>query len=245
MPLPDEAAAAEPQRVPLHTLTHEHVGAVITLNGVTGTLDAEPVPAGQHHAEGQLGVPLQEDGKSFLTAINADADTPVEILFPAPPSPYDEEANVAAGIPEHLIWARELAEITDTITVHTGEIAGLKQRAEELGRKLMGYFELAGDKSLSFDGRKAHLQGRTFAEYNDRPASEGGGKYNNADVVEALRAVGRAGDIKPESVLPQTMGKILREYRDLNKPVPPELAKIIKLGEEIKVAVGPPPSRRL
>jgi hypothetical protein len=215
MTSPDEAAAAEPQRVPLHALTHEHVDAVVTFRGTTGVLDQLPVPATV--GDGLLAIAIQQVDVPYATVENARPDETVEIVRDAPPSPYDAEANLAAKTPEHLVWARELAQITDSIKVHEGEIAGLKKRADELGKLIMGYFELAGDRKLPFDGRTAYLKPRTFAQYKDRPASEGGGKYANADVV-----------------------KVLRENRDKKKPVPEALAKLVELGEENKVAVGAP-----
>jgi hypothetical protein len=237
VPTPDAAAAAEPQHVPLHELAHEHVGAVLIYQGVTGTLTDLPVPADV--GEG-LAFPLQEPGKPFLTVATGPTDSTVEVVHAAPPSPYDDEANAEVSVPEHIRAGRELAAISDSIKAHKGEIEGLEARAAELDKILKKYFELAGDTKFYVDGRAVYLKPRSFAVYCDRPAEDGGGKYGSADVVAAFREVGRTGDIKPPSVNPQTLGAILREYRDAEKPVPEALARVVKLDEEIKIAVGAP-----
>jgi hypothetical protein len=238
---PDEAAAAQPQHVPLHELSHAHVGAVIAYQNVTGTLTEVPVQA--EHGNG-LAFPVQEPGKPFQTVLTGEAADAVEIVHGAPVSPYDDEANAEAETPEHVLVARELAQIDDAITAHEGGIEGLKARKAELDKKMMKYFELAGDTALLVDGRRVYLKPRSFAQYLEKPEAEGGGRYNSDDAVAVLRRIGRSGNIKPESVLPQTMGSILREYRDDDKPVPAELAAIVELAEEVKVAVGAPRRKR-
>jgi hypothetical protein len=242
MPTPDAAAAAEPQHVPLHTLSHEHVGAAITFQNVTGELDHPPVPS--KFDDGSLSFPVREPGKPFLTVLTGSPEDSVEIVHAAPPSPYDDEANAELQTPRHLVVARELAQISDSITVHKGEIEGLEARKAELDAELMKYFELAGDTQIAVDGRKVYLKPRTFPVYRERPAGDGGGKYGADDVVAALREIGRDADIKPPSVNHQTLGAILREYRDGEKPVPPALAAVVELGEEIKIAVGAPRRKR-
>lgn len=242
MPTPDEAAAAPAQHVPLHALTHEHVGAVITYQDVTGTLDDVPVPS--KIIDGHLSFPVQQNGSPFLTMLNGPAEDSVEIVHAAPPSPHDDEGNAEAEVPEHIRVGRELAQIADAITAHEGEIEGLKARKAELDAKIMKYFELAGDDALLVDGRRVYLHPRSYAQYREKPESEGGGRYSSADAVAILRRIGRAGNIKPESVLPQTMGAILREYRDDEKPIPKELAEIVELAEEYSVRVGAPRRKR-
>jgi hypothetical protein len=238
MSTPDAAAAAEPQHVPLHELTHEHVGAVITYQGVTGHLKDTPVES--KLASGDLVIAVLEPGRPFLTTLGGPGGDLVEIVHAAPPSPYDDEANAADETPRHIVLARELAQISDSITAHKGEIDGLEARKAEIDAELMKYFEMAGDTQLSVDGRKVYLKPRTFPVYRERPAGDGGGKYTADDVVAALREIGRAADIKPPSVNHQTLGAILREYRDAEKPVPPALDAVVKLDEEIKIAVGAP-----
>lgn len=242
MPTPDEAAAAPPQHVPLHALTHEHVGSVITFKNVTGTLDDAPVAS--KLVDNQATFPVREPGKPFLTMLDGAPGDLVEIVHGPPPSPYDDEGNAEAEVPEHIRVGRELAQIADAITAHEGEIEGLKARKAELDAKMMKYFELAGDDALLVDGRRVYLHPRSYAQYREKPESEGGGRYGSADAVAILRKIGRAGNIKPESVLPQTMGAILREYRDDEKPIPPELAEIVELAEEYSVRVGAPRRKR-
>jgi hypothetical protein len=241
MPTPDAAAAADPRHVPLHELTHEHLGAVLTFRDVTGTLADLPVPA--KIGDG-LAFSIVEQGRSFHTVLTGPPGETVEIAQEAPPSPHDEEANAEAKTPEHLAWAREMAEIHDAKIAHEGEIEGLNKRYGELEKKIMGYYELAGDTQLPFDGRLAYLKSRSFPVYRERPAEDGGGTYGAADVVDALRKIGRTGNIKPETVNPQTLGAILREYRDAEEAVPKELAKLVELGETYSVAIGPPGRKR-
>lgn len=238
---PDAAAAADPQHVPLHALTHEHLGALVSFKGSTGVLTDLPVPA---KVGNEFAFSIVEQGRDFHTVLTGSVDATVEIAQDAPPSPYDEQANAEAKMPEHLVWAREMAEISDSIDAHEGEIEGLKKRYAELSRKVMGYCELAGDSQIAFDNRLAYVKPRTFAVYRERPLSEGGGKYTSADVVAALREINRAGDIKPESVNYQTLGAILREYRDADEPVPAPLAKLVELGEEYSIAIGAPGRKR-
>jgi len=238
MTTPDAAAAADPQHVPLHALMPAHIGAVITVRGITGTLDSEAVP--NHVVPGNYVIALREEGKPFLTSVVGPGEEDVEIVYAAPPSPHDEQANTEVQTPRHIVVARELAQISDSITAHEGEIEGLKVCKADLDAEIMQYFELAGDTQLAVDGRKVYLKPRTFPVYRERPADEGGGKYTADDVVAALRAIGRNADIKPPSVNHQTLGAILREYRDAEKPVPEALDAVVELGEELKVAVGAP-----
>lgn len=241
MSTPDAAAAAPTQHVPLHELTHEHVGAVVTFADTTGVLTDLPTPV---ELSDLLAVPIREHGKPYTTVETGAPEAAIEVVHAAPPSPYDDKANAEAKTPEHIVVAREMAEIQDSIDAKEGEVVGLKARYAELERKIMDYYELAGADQVAFDDRLAFLKSRTFPQYRERPASAGGGNYSAKDAVEVLRAIGREGDIKPETVNHQTLGAILREYRDSNKPVPPELEAIVTLGETYSVRIGAPGRRR-
>lgn len=241
MATPDAAAAAPTQHVPLHELTHEHVGAVVTFKDTTGVLVDLPARV---ELSSLLALPIREHGKPYTTVETGPPEATVEIAQAAPPSPYDDEANAELKTPDHIVWAREMAEISDTIDTHEGEIEGLKQRYAALEKKIMSYYELAGADQVAFDNRLAYLKSRTFPQYRERPASEGGGNYSAADAVRVLREIGREGDIKPETVNHQTLGAILREYRDADKPVPPELDAVVTLGEKYGVRIGAPGRKR-
>lgn len=245
---PDAAAAQAGHPRPAFALIENHHGAVITVRQpedpssvpVTGVLkDAELLLKGGKDSSVDadlVALSVQEDGKGFLTIVRVPTMANVTVMVDAPPSPHDTAANV--GTPEHLVIVREMAEIADRQRAIKGEGEGLAERYAELADKLMDYFALAGDTQLPFDGRLAHVRVDTFAQMREKPASEGGGRYTNADVVEALRAIERVGDIKPESVNTNTLGAILREYRDAEKPVPPELDAVVELGERPKIVIG-------
>jgi hypothetical protein len=239
---PDEAAAIAPDQhhVQAHELTHEHEGAEVNANGTMGALTKFA-----RLADGvRVALSIRQFGAPFDTVEHITLSDTIVVNRPAPPSPHDEQANAEAKTPEHIVWAREMAQIWDAINVHEGEIEGLKTSYAALEKKLMGYYELAGDTSVSFDNRLAYLKVSTYARYKDRPASEGGGKYVNADVVAALRKLGRVGDIKPHSVNANTLAAILREYRDAKKSVPPELDALVELDGNPKVVIGAPGRKR-
>jgi len=133
---------------------------------------------------------------------------------------------------------RELAAVTDQLKAREGEVEDLKRRKRELSEQLLEVFELHGMDQLRVDGRKAYIHRPTFPLYHEKPVEEGGGRYTAADAVAALRAIGRGAQVQPETVNYQTMGAILREYRDAEQPVPEALAKIVELGEKPEVRVG-------
>lgn len=151
------------------------------------------------------------------------------------PSP-EPVAEQPAAIDVALI--RELATITDQLKAREGEVKDLKARKAELSDQLMASFELHGVGSMQIDGRSAYIHRGTFPQYREKPVEEGGGEYTAQDAVEALRVIGRGAQIQPETVNHQTMGAILREYRDAEQPVPEVLAKVVELGEKPEVRVG-------
>lgn len=135
---------------------------------------------------------------------------------------------------------RELAAITDQLKAREGEVKDLKARKTELSDQIMEIFELHGLDSVRVDGRTAYIHPRTFPVYRDKPVEEGGGKYTSKDVVAALRAIGRGAQVQPETVNHQTLGAILREYRDAEQEVPEALAAVVMLSESTEVRVGSP-----
>ncbi|HET9144124.1 hypothetical protein [Actinophytocola sp.] len=133
---------------------------------------------------------------------------------------------------------RELATVTDQLKAHEGAVADLKARKKQLSEEILEVFELHGLEDMRVDGRKAYIHRPTFPLYKEKPVEEGGGRYTAADAVEALRAIGRGAQVQPETVNYQTMGAILREYRDAEQPVPEALAKVVELGENAEIRVG-------
>jgi hypothetical protein len=150
-----------------------------------------------------------------------------------PPVPPAEQP---AAIDVTLI--RELAAVTDQLKAREGEVTDLKARKKQLSDEILEFFELHGLEDMRVDGRKAYVHRPTYPRYRDKPVEDGGGKYTAADAVEALRAIGRGAQVQPETVNYQTMGAILREFRDAGQPVPEALARVVELGEGAEVRVG-------
>lgn len=152
------------------------------------------------------------------------------------PGARPEPAPEAAPINPDLV--RELAMVTDQLKAREGEVAELKARKRQLSDELLGTFELNGLDQMRVDGRLAYVHTPTYAVYLDKPADKGGGRYTAQDAVAVLREIGRGAQVTPETVNHQTMGAILREYRDQERPLPEALAKIVKLDEKPEVRVG-------
>jgi len=133
---------------------------------------------------------------------------------------------------------RELATVTDQLKAHEGAVTDLKARKKQLSDEILEFFELHGLEDMRVDGRKAYIHRPTYPKYLDKPVEEGGGKYTAEDAVAALEAIGRGAQVKPRTVNYQTMGAILREYRDAEQPIPEPLAKVVELGEDAEIRVG-------
>lgn len=145
----------------------------------------------------------------------------------------------AENVPQIDIAAiRELAMVTDMLRAREGEVEDLKARKRVLSAQLLPAFELNGLDQMRVDGRPVYVFNATYPKYQEKPVSEGGGKYTAQDAVAALREIGRGAQVQPETVNYQTMGAILREYRDQNQPIPEALAKFVTLGEAPEVRVG-------
>jgi hypothetical protein len=149
-----------------------------------------------------------------------------------------EDAPEEAPPTINVSLVRELAAVTDMLKAREGEVEDLKRRKAQLSQQLLPAFEMNGVKNMQVDGRKAYVHTTTFPQYLEKPTEEGGGKYTARDVVDALRAIGRDAQIQPETVNHNTLGAILREYRDQDLPLPEALAKLVKLGERPEVRVG-------
>lgn len=154
------------------------------------------------------------------------------------PDAQPEAAPEAAAIDPQLV--RELALVTDMLKAREGEVKDLKERKRRLSDQLLGTFELHGVDQLKVDGRLAYVHSPSFPVYLDKPADQGGGRYTAKDAVAVLREIGRGAQVQPETVNHQTMGAILREYRDSKTALPEPLAKIVKLEETPEVRVRAP-----
>jgi hypothetical protein len=154
------------------------------------------------------------------------------------PDAQPEPAPEVAPINTELV--RELAMVTDQLKAREGEVAELKTRKRQLSEELLGTFELHGVDQLKVDGRLAYVHSPSYPVYLDKPADQGGGRYTAQDAVDVLREIGRGAQVQPETVNHQTMGAILREYRDAKTAIPEALAKIVKLEEKPEVRVRAP-----
>lgn len=229
MTTPDAAASAPiSNTIPAAELGADHRGAVVTADGVTGTLTE--VAGGP----GRVSLIVHQDGRPFGSTIVLEPGDTVQLAEPPAPEivPIDTDK------------VRELAYVQDQIKARKGEMDDLKDREKELQGELLTAFELNGSDSIRVDGRACYIRTDTYPKYLDRDSEDGGGKYTAKDAVEVLRAIGREAQIQPETVNYQTLGAILREYRDNEEPLPEALAKIVELGEEPKVRVGAPTRKR-
>jgi hypothetical protein len=154
------------------------------------------------------------------------------------PDAQPEPAPEVAALNPDLV--RELASVTDMLKAREGEVKDLKERKRKLSEELLGTFELNGLDSVRVDGRLAYLHSPTYPVYLEKPADQGGGRYTAQDAVAVLRKIGRGAQVQPETVNHQTMGAILREYRDAKTALPEELAKIVRLEEAPEVRVRAP-----
>jgi hypothetical protein len=229
-----DAAAAQPESTPTAAeVAAKNIGAYISANGVSGVLaDADP------HADGSVHLAITQDGQPYDTVVVMQADGVISIRDAAPAEPD------AVAVPDYIVAAREMAQISDQLKASKGAVAALEDRYKELSETVMAYYEMIGDTQLRFDGRLAHLRYDTFAKFHDKPVEEGGGKYTHRDVVEVLRAIDKSDSVQPETVHPGTLATILREYRDDDKPVPEALAALVELGERPKVVIGAPARKR-
>jgi hypothetical protein len=171
-----------------------------------------------------------------MTSTPDEAAASIATDEPAPSQPDSPEAP--ASIDTKLV--RELALVTDQLKAREGEVAELKARKRELSEQLLGTFELHGMDQMRVAGRLAYVHRPSYARYLDKPADQGGGRYTPQDAVAVLRQIGRGAQVQPETVNHQTMGAILREYRDSKQPLPEALARIVELDEKPEVRIGAP-----
>lgn len=205
------------------------VGAtIVTPHGATGVV----IGWMQLPVTNTVHVTIREPGRTFNTASTFQPEDTFQLIVPAP-------TPDVVGIDPDL--ARELARVQDAIKAREGEVADLKAREKQLSDLLLPQFQRSGSRTTEVDGRSVYIHAATYANYLEKAPGE---KYTAADAVAALRAIGRAHQIQPETVNYQTLGAILREYRDRDEDLPAVLAGIVELGEKPTVRVGAPKVRR-
>ena len=242
MTTPDEAAATPlglamtDDLLQAIALTDKHIGELIAVGEVIGVLLTLPRRIERPGQEDLVMLTIQQAGQTLATSLTHEASTVVTLL------PHDDE-DPADEIPAALDpgKVRELADIEDRLRIAEGSVTELKARREALSKELMGTFEILGYDEVVIDGRKVYLREDTYPNYRER---EDGTKFTAADAVEVLRTIGRGVQVSPETVNYQTMGSILREYRDAEQPVPPELDAVVKLDSKYSIRVGPPRKKR-
>lgn len=241
MSSPDEAAALETRPsggMTLADLDTDHLNHTIVVRDKAGNVVVGELTVFTPLPGDRINLMIKVSGNDFDTSLVFPAGHPMELR--------DVDGETAVAEPPVDITAvnldliRELASVSDRLKANAGEETDLKRRKEELSEQLLGMFEMNGVRSLDVDRRRAYVFTGTYPKYRDRPAEEGGGKYGAADAVKALKAIGRGDAVTPETVNWNTMGSILREYRDAEQDPPPELAAIVELGEKPEVRVGKP-----
>lgn len=205
------------------------IGATITTShGITGVVTSWVVLP----VSGMVHITLRKPGEMFDTAESYLSEDSFQMVVEAP------KPDVV-GIDPDL--ARELARVQDAIKAREGEVEDLKKREKELSALLLPQFQRAGSRRTEVDSRTVYIHSATYPNYLEKSPGE---KYTAADAVAVLRAIGRAHQIQPETVNYQTLGGILREYRDRDEDLPAALAEIVELGESPSVRVGAPKVKR-
>lgn len=217
------AGEVDPESMINATITAPNGGELIT-GTVTSWLKLP--------SDDRLHVTVREPGKTYNTAFTLAPDATFQLVVEAP------QPDVV-GVDPRL--ARELAQIQDAIKAHEGTLEELKERQDQITKLLLPQFQLAGSRRTEVDGRTVYISSRTFPRYLEKAPGE---KYTAADAVAALRAIGRAHQIQPETVNYQTLGAILREYRDRDEELPAALLGIVELDEDLSVRVGAPKTKR-
>lgn len=226
---PDQAAATLPVAPRVRDLTDAHEGMLIEV-----TDDGLARFTGEY-AFSEANIPI---GK-----INLAIREPGQVLITHLVVPLDATYKPLSGMPEPSIrpidtaLIRELTAVSDELKSAEGRVKDLKQRKKELSDALVEGFVANDATSVRVGGRTSYMHTSTYAQYNDRPDEEGGGKYTDADLIPVLQAIGRDDMIKPRSVHSQTLAAFLREFRKAEQPVPDAVAKIVELAGNPEIRV--------
>ena len=233
MSTPDEKAAAfDPDSAPappvatVADLSSAHLGKTITLSGITGEL------IGCHSSDvgGPSEITVQESNRPFPTQIPAALDVPCEVLDGDPVDLTD-----VVDMNDFYAKARELDRVSKAIRANEEANKNLRVLKEKLSDELLGTFAQVGQSSLTFDDRRAYIHPTIVPEFEEK---EDGSKYGLKDLVDIFKQLGREDQVTKETVNYQTLQGVLREIRDGVIPMPPEMAKIVRIGERPEVRVG-------
>lgn len=150
-------------------------------------------------------------------------------------APTELEASEDGQV--NLDAAREIAQISQEVEDLKGRLDYLRERKQELENLLVEQFAAHGMTSVSVDGKTVYTQRNRHPEYLERPAAEGGGRYNARDLVAAFAALNRQAQISPPTINANTLGAVLREYADNDGALPPELADKVRLVTSMQIRV--------
>jgi hypothetical protein len=230
---PDEKAAAfDPDAAPpppvskVGDLTSAHIGLLVEVAGVAGELIAQHT--NDAITETELGV--QEPDRPFVTYFVVPSSAQCKII--------DEDLVQLTDVvtmDDFYELARELDRVSKAIRSNKAEIEALNERKRQLSDKMLGTFAQVGQSTLAFDDRRAYTYTEVIPDFEEK---DDGSKYTYQDLVPVLKSLGREEQVTPETVNYKTLQGILREIRDGDVPMPPELAKMVKIGERVEVRVG-------
>lgn len=213
-------------------LTEDHVGAVVSLGGDIVTLVAVS-PVGATHVE----LITRRDGEDFDRSLSVLAAQPYRLVTPPPGD------GIELIDPEEVrARARELDGISARIRQLDIELPELRRRKAELSDALLADLAMMGEKSVAFtngsDRRRAYVYPVLIPVY--RQKDETGARYTPRDLAPVLRSLGEHDAVKPEEAGHNALLRIFRRYISAEKPLPPELAEMVRheIVHEVRVGVG-------
>lgn len=230
MSTPDEKAAAfdpDEELPPVSAfgdLTQAHVGHRITALSLTGTLTE------LHQYDEHTQVTIQEPERPLPTTFGQPHHVTCELAGDDEIQPSD-----MVDMNDFYAKARELDRVSKAIRANEAANKELKELKEKLSDELLGTFAQVGQSTLAFDDRRAYVHTAIVPEFEEKPD---GTKFTLRDLVDIFKQLGREDQVTQETVHFQTLQGVLREIRDGVIPMPPEMAKIVKIGERPEVRVG-------
>lgn len=249
---PDEAAARTTTGahgrhgqvlLPLTRLTEEHVGQDIEITDLWGSDNVVYV--------GRLAaVPVFFVSYALVSFESFDGvrelpfrlnETRFVIAPPRPAPAVDEKFSAFEGDDSDdvtVTLARDIKAVTEDIVELDARLAALKEHRAYLENQLIERFASQGVSSVNVDGHSVHLHRRRYADFLDRPAELGGGKWSSRELVPFFRAMNRSELITPETMHAGRLVSVIKEYLADGGNLPPELADKVKLETATSIRVG-------
>lgn len=233
MSTPDQMAAEyNPAAIPpppvekVGDLANAHIGLTVDVAGVIGEL----MRVHNHEMSPHTKVVIQEPDRPFDTTFDIPSDTACEIV-----NGDLVQLTDVVSMEDFYELARELDRVSKEIRKNDESTKALKERKRHLSEKMLGTFAQVGQSALAVDDRRAYIHHELYPEFEEKDDGE---KYTYRDLVPVLKAMGREEQVTAETVNYRTMQGILREIRDGVIPMPPEMAKMVKIGEKAEVRIG-------